>query len=307
MLFEQLDRGFVVGGQEDLGPRADGEELVGFGSLVFFYQRLGLAQDDLVEHREVARVVANGVLYKEDDADLAGTGVVLDVAQILDIFDHGDEELGVAVPDEDAVDRLEFRPAGVQPREAGVVGGQQEDGDVRPDGLHFSGESERAFEFYPRHDDDQVVDARTEEVQRGFRGVGAVDAGHGAEVELEIFAVDLFGEDAVGFDDEGIVEASDQEDFAHPPAHEVVVDVAVAPLAVEGRHKFAEVHEAGMILPRNTARNVGTAGGVRGRAAGGARWHVTLRADMSRGLTGAGGAGMILQPLCDAARRRIGR
>ena len=98
------------------------QELVGLHALLLLDEGLGLTHDDLIEHGEVARVVAHRVLDEEDDPDEARARVGVDVAQVLDVLEHPDEELGVAVPDEDPVHDGELGTARIEGRETRVVG-----------------------------------------------------------------------------------------------------------------------------------------------------------------------------------------
>ncbi len=108
--------------------------------------------------------------------------------------------------------------------------------------LHRLGQGERAFEIDARHQDDEIEGAAAEEIQGRILGVGAGDARDRIEVELEVLAVDLLGEDAVRFHDEGVVEAPDEEDLADAEAHEIMVDVSFPALLIIGSDQLVEVH-----------------------------------------------------------------
>ena len=140
------------------------QELVGLHPLLLLDEGLGLAHDDLVEHGEVARVVAHRVLDEEDDADEPRARVGVDVAQILDVLEHPDEELGVAVPDEDPVHEGELGTARIEGREARVVGDHEEDGHAGPDFLHRARESQGSVEVEAGHQDDEIEAALAEEI-----------------------------------------------------------------------------------------------------------------------------------------------
>ena len=71
---------------------------------------LGLALDHLEKEGQVARVITHRIFDEEDDAYEARAGIGIDIAEILDLFEHPDEELRVAVPHEHPVHRLEARP-----------------------------------------------------------------------------------------------------------------------------------------------------------------------------------------------------
>ena len=75
------------------------------------------------------------------------------------------------------------------------------------------------------YEDDEVEAPRMEHFEGRLSGVGAGYPRHRAEMQLEVFAVDLLREHAVGFDHEGLVEAGHQQNLAHPVSHEVVEGV----------------------------------------------------------------------------------
>ena len=135
----------VARGEEYLGPRAGAQELVRLDALLRLDEGLGLALHDLEEQGQVARVVAHRVLDEEDDAHEAGARVGVDVAEVLDQLEHPDEELRVAVPHEDPVDRLQAPRRTELARElagafknsqARVVRHHEENGHARPFVLH---------------------------------------------------------------------------------------------------------------------------------------------------------------------------
>ena len=108
--------------------------------------------------------------------------------------------------------------------------------------LHRLGEAQGDVEIYPCHEDHEVEAPSPEEVQGRVLRIRAGYPRDRIEIELEVLAVNLLGEHPVRFHDEGIVEAAHEEHLAHPEAHEIVVDVAFAPLLVVGGHKFVEIH-----------------------------------------------------------------
>ncbi len=68
--------------------------------------------------------------------------------------------------------------------------------------LHRFGDGKRDVEIQPRHEDYKVELTASKEIERSLLSIGADNSRYGVEVQLEIFSVNLLGQDTVGFDNE---------------------------------------------------------------------------------------------------------
>ena len=64
---------------------------------------LCLADQFFIEHRQQRRNVGRRILHKKDDPDAGKFGIVLDVEAVFSAFDQSHQNIGVARPDEAAV------------------------------------------------------------------------------------------------------------------------------------------------------------------------------------------------------------
>ncbi|OQA33017.1 MAG: hypothetical protein BWY56_02134 [Acidobacteria bacterium ADurb.Bin340] len=219
---------FVGGGQQHLGAGPHPQH-AGHGVHVLLRgQTLGLLHDLAEEDREVPRVVADAVLHQEDHPGEPDGRVVLDIGPVLHELDHGHEDLGMAVPHEDAVVGAgEFLPTLIQDAHLHVVVEQQEDGCLRCGLAEGLGQLQVAALAQAAHDDDQVV-GTARQSRQGLVAAGDIgDPGRVREVELEVAPEDHFGKQAVLLQGEGIEGRGHQEDLPGAQRHHVVEDLPV--------------------------------------------------------------------------------
>ena len=156
------------------------------------------------------------VLDDENDRHAHDFGIVQDIALVLDVLDHRDQNAGRALPQENPVD-VRDRVLGDKGFDLAIIIGEDDHGDVEPGVFDFMGQSRRVHVSHMKVRDDQVEARLGAHQSQRFRPARNMrDAGHVAEVKFERFADQQFVEAAVLAQDEGIVEAGYQENVLDP-------------------------------------------------------------------------------------------
>ena len=215
----EVDRLLVGGGQQNLGPRALAQHLLLLVERIL--QKFGvLQQDELVELGQVGRVEADGVLDQQDGLDTPLEHVLAGVHGILDELDDGDDELRVAVPAEHVVE-----PRAVLLADAAVdvlrKAGQQRHRDLRIALLDGARECEDvgfADVVHRQYEIERAV--LGQQVERFARRPHARERGRIAQIQFEIFRIDLRLDMAVLFEDVTVITATYQQDFMDAVLHE---------------------------------------------------------------------------------------
>jgi len=211
----------IIVGQQHLGPDSHPEPLVDVTHLLLD-QLLRLLHDHAVEGWQEKGIIVDAVFHQQDHAHQAVGGVKLHVEVVLDIFDHRQKQLGIAVPEEDGVDILLFLGVIFPDDIVRSHVQQQQDGQVRLGFFDLFGQLKGADLAYPHHRDHQVIAAFLELFQRVRPGGNAGDARRGGEIELAVFSKDLLRKTAILFKDKGVVKSGHQQDVAHPALHQLM-------------------------------------------------------------------------------------
>ena len=185
------------------------------------HERVRVTPDLRVDDRKERGVVADAVLDEEDRLHARLLGVVRDVPAVLDELDDREEDPHVALPEEDAVQL----PGVVAGREVGqrarVVGEERHRGPPSAELPDSASELERAHVADVEGRDDEVEVRLDLEEREGLRsGRDARDARDVSEVQLLRLGEDPLVELAVLGEDEGVVQAGDDEDVVDPVGHE---------------------------------------------------------------------------------------
>ena len=220
--------GFVVAGRhQDFGAGALAEVLL------FLVERVPhrlavLLEHQLVQQRQIGRIVTHGILHQQDDAGPHLQAVVLGVEAVLQQLDDGNEHIGAVVPAEHVIDPgvVAFGDVAVDlPGERG----EQDDRGVRRQLLGLQGEAEHIQLPDVVHRDDEIeVRVRAQNLQGVHRGLRTYDGRRVAQVELGIVLGDLRFDVSVLFEGETVIVVTNQEDSANPPGHQLGIIRVVA-------------------------------------------------------------------------------
>ena len=151
-----------------------------------------------------------------------GARVVQNVALVLDVFDDGDENARIALPEEYSLDVCD-RISTDEVLDFAVVVGEDDHGNIQAGALHLVGQLRGGHVADGEVGDDQIeAGLRTRQSQRLGAAGNMRDAGNLLQVEFEGFVDEQLVEAAVFAQDERIVEAGDQKDVLHLERHQVV-------------------------------------------------------------------------------------
>ena len=104
-----------------------------------------------------------------------------------------------------------------------IVVGQHDYGHVETGGLDFAGQLRGVHVSEMQVGDDQVeTPLRVRQLHRLRSGGDVGDAGNMVQIQLQRFADQQLVEPAVFAQDEGVVEAGDEQDVVHPERHQVL-------------------------------------------------------------------------------------
>ena len=126
---------FEVRAEQDLGARPHPHQLV--GHVESFLNHAPRLRDQFgVDHREKRGVVTDVVFHHQHNRNTHGGSVVLHVALVLDVFDDGDQNARVALPQENPLD-IRDRIARHEILYFAIVVGQHDHRHVQPRGFDF--------------------------------------------------------------------------------------------------------------------------------------------------------------------------
>ena len=192
----------------------------------FRVERVRLLHQLLVEHAEERRVVARRILEDEDRAHVGGGDVVVDVLAVLDRLDDGEQDLGVAAPQEGGVERLAVerrragRSAGLAERRA--VEGEQHHRPSGPQGLDLPPQPLRRHVGQRRGGEHEVEPPLPQQRHRLFAAARVGEARRPRLRDVHVLEEHLLGEQPVLLEREGVVGGGDEQHLPHAVRHQAV-------------------------------------------------------------------------------------
>ncbi len=226
-IFELLHRLFVVGGQNDFRAAAHAQNFFGF-FLQLFFDELGCLTDQLrIKMRQIARIVAHRVFNEQNDANLGNLRVFVGVETVFDVFDHRQKDFRGAVPDEDVVVLFPEVAATVGGHQVGIIVEEQKNRQLWPLLLDLRAGVDRVgfAQAADHHDEIKLFFLQHVEC---FVGRGDTGNARGArQIQVEIFAEYLFGQQAVLFKRESIIDSCNEQQFANFETHQIMENFAV--------------------------------------------------------------------------------
>src|ERR1017187_6105861 len=221
ILHDLLLRVLVIGTEEDLGPGPHAHQLVRYIEALA-EQAARLADQLGVNHRQEEGVIADIVLHHQHYGNAHGMSVMQDVALVFDVLDDRDQDAGIALPQKYAFD-IGLRIARDKVLDLAVIVGQNDDRNIETGGLNFARQLRGIHVAHLQVGHDQV-EARlgARQFQR-FRSAGDMrDAGDLMNVQLQRLAHQQLVEAPVLAQDEGVVQAGDQQNVVHAERHQVL-------------------------------------------------------------------------------------
>ena len=209
----------VVGGHQDLRTRT----LSGF--LLLLVESVAncgtvLVENDIVERRQIGRVVAHGILDQQYSLYAAAEDIVVGVHLVLEKLDDGDYEVGGVIPAEDTVDIGSIRLRYLAEYLLGVAA-EQHHRHPGAAGFRFVGEGKHVELADIVHREREVeLLPRFEKRERFERGLYPDDGRRVAQVELEVVRRDERLDVAVFFERVAVVVVADKEDPSDPALHQ---------------------------------------------------------------------------------------
>src|ERR1035438_1538806 len=211
----------VVGAQQDLWPGPHSHQLVR-DIQSFAEQPPGLADDLGVNDGQEQRVVTNVIFHHQHHGYAHGFGVVLDVALVLDVLDDRDQDAGVTLPQKYPLD-AGLRIARNEVLNLAIIVGQSDDRNVEIGGLDFARQLRGIHvpDLQVGHDQ---VEARlgARQFQRFGPAGDMRDAGDLMNVQLQRLAHQQFVQASVLAQNEGVVQAGNQQNVVHAERHQVL-------------------------------------------------------------------------------------
>ena len=216
-----LPRFLVRRAQQDLGARAQPHQLV--RQVAPFAQRVGRLPDDLGVHRgQQRRVVPHAVFDEQHHAHARRGRVVRDVALVLDVVDHRQQDARVALPHEAPVDARQVG-ARLKLLELAVVVRQHQHRHVEPRVGQLLRELRRVHVARVDRRDHQVELALCRGLGHRLRAARHVrDVRRVMRVEVDDLAHHQLVQPAVFLQRERIVQARHEQDVLHPVGHQVL-------------------------------------------------------------------------------------
>src|SRR5439155_2688048 len=161
------------------------------------------------------------VLNHQENRNSHRPRVVQYVALVFDVLDDRDQDAGVTLPEEDAIN-VGRRIARNEVLDLAIVVGEHNDGDVESGAADFTGQLRGAHVADCEVGDDQIeLRVGTREIER-FGAAGNVgDSRNLLQVEFERFVDQEFVEASVFAEDEGVVETRDQKNVVDLEGHQV--------------------------------------------------------------------------------------
>ena len=181
---------------------------------------LALLEHKLVEFRQHGGVEADAVLHEENHLHTAFLDVVIEIHFVLNEFDDGEEEVGVAQPAEDVFEDaqvLVFHTRG----DAVTEGREHHEGDGSVALFDGAGDVEGFAVVRARHDDDEVERCTLQFAPRFFGRGGQHEAGRIAQRECGIFVEEFLVDAPIVLQHEGIVGVGQDEDVKHAARHQI--------------------------------------------------------------------------------------
>ena len=222
VFFIQFDRLRVVRRQQDLRPGALAQ------LLLLLVERLlrefaALLQHQLVDRRQVGRIVLHRVFDQQDRLHADLQDVVVGVHPVFDQLDDRQDQVGIAVPIERVIDGRRVLVLDPHPDIARKIG-QQHDRNVR---LLFADQLRQVenVDLADIEHTDYQIESRivAQQFERFDRRTDAPERRRIAQVQVDVLVADLHIDPAVLFKRERIVTASDQQYLADAPPHQVAV------------------------------------------------------------------------------------
>jgi hypothetical protein len=221
----------VILGEKNLGTGAHTHEFVR-EIVALTEDAAGLRDERGVDFREQRRIIEHIVFHDEHDGNAHLESVVLNVALVLDILNDGEQQARVPLPEKDLLNALQGAA-----REQGLrflmVEGKDGNRNVQPGAVHGGGEFQAVHVIEVDVGDNEVV-ARLAACEFERLGGGGYVRDLRRVVEME---------------DEGIVEAGDEQNILHPERHEVLEAFKKAFVIGEELRRLAWGHVA---KPYNT-------------------------------------------------------
>ncbi len=179
----------------------------------------GGRHDGRVDGGQDGGVVSDRVLDQQHHPHGADPRVVVDVGHVLEVLDDGDQQGRVVLPQEDPVHPP---PVGdiLEQGQRGRVGDECRHGQVRPEAFGLAGEIEGQFRLFVHNGQDEVDLLRAEHLQGALDARHLTDAGDGRKAAVGILLPDPLLEGAVLLQDEGVVDAREQQDLADAVGHQ---------------------------------------------------------------------------------------
>ena len=213
---------FVIGRQQDFGTPALAQHLLLLVERLF--EKLSaLLQHQLINCGQVGRVITDRIFDQQDRLHAHPENIVVGVHPVLDQLDDRQDQVGVAVPAEDIVNRRTVFALYAAVNILRQVG-QQHERNFGMQRLELFREVEYVEIPDIEHTDNQVKIIFTlQQLQRLGRTAHPRERRRVAQVQLHILVVELHLQAPVLFEGIGIIAAADQQNPADAPAHQVTV------------------------------------------------------------------------------------
>src|SRR5579862_652406 len=207
--------------QQNLRPRLHAEQFV--RDIDAFLNHTSRLLNQLrVDDGQKRRVVANVVFNNQQDRNTHRACVVQHVALIFDVLDDRDEDAGVALPQEDAVDIGDGIVCD-EILDLAIIVSDDDDGNVESSATDFAGKLRGVHIADGEIGDDQIeLRIRFGDRDRFSAARNVRDAGNLAQVQFERFVDEEFVEASVFAEDERVVKARDQKDVLDAEGHQVL-------------------------------------------------------------------------------------
>ena len=185
-----------------------------------FGEHLALLQHELIQMRQGGRIETDGIFHQQDNLHPHACRVVGGVHLVLDEFDDGKQQLGIAQPAEHIVDGAQILVGYPLGNLAGEWC-QDDNRDVRVARLDFRRRGENIPVIHVRHTDNQLEITVLQLRQRLILGRHLREAGRIAQTERRIFVENLFVHTPIVFQHKGVVFRRDKQHIINALIHQI--------------------------------------------------------------------------------------
>ena len=180
-----------------------------------------LLEHQLVEQRQISRIVADGILYQKNGTHSLFEAVVLRIHLVLDELDDGQDQVGAVVPAEGVIDTRTILFEQLLVDFLGK-GGQDHHRCIRTLFLYDVGKVKNLVTTVV-HQDEEIVIFLLNHLHRLGNGLGTVERRRIGKAQFRIFAIHLLLNVTVLFENETVVIVTNQENPADSPGHKGIV------------------------------------------------------------------------------------